>query len=303
MIKNEDINVKPFLKWAGGKDKLFKQLERYLPTEIQNNSIKSYYEPFLGGGAVFFKLIQSCNFENVLLSDVNEELILVYKVIQNNVFELMEYLDQLKIKYLKLSNIDKEKYYYDLRAAYNYQRFNINYQRYSEFWIPRAAQMIFLNKTCYNGLYRQNLRGEFNVPFGKNYLPLIYESQNLECISLHLKNVTILSSDFEVILQNVPKDSFVYLDPPYRPISKTSRFNDYYKLRFNETDNNRLVNSLNDLNKSGVKFMLNNSFSVDDQYIDKNYSSFVTSIIVANRMMSSQSNKRGKISEIVITNY
>ena len=296
-------SIKPFLKWAGGKDKLFNQLEIFLPPEIKKGEITNYYEPFLGSGAVFFNLIKQQTFEKVVLSDINEELILVYTVIQNDVEELIQILDQLKSRYLQLSDSDKEKFYYDLRTAYNYMRFNINYKKYSNAWIPRAAQMIFLNKTCYNGLYRQNLRGDFNVPFGKNFSPPLYEYDNMLLISSILKKTNILISDFEDILDQVPQDSFVYLDPPYRPISKTARFNDYYKLGFNEKDNDRLMHLLKILNQNGVKFMLNNSFKVNDEYVQKYYSQYNIAFIKANRMMSSIPNKRNKVSEIVITNY
>ena len=180
---NDNIqHIKPFLKWAGGKDKIYSQLEQFLPDDICHGKIDNYYEPFLGSGAVFFNLAKRYQFKNIFLSDINEELILVYKVVKKNPVELIQILDQLKNKYNRLSDKDKEKFYYDLRTTYNYLRFNINYKKYSDAWVPRAAQMIFLNKTCYNGLYRQNLRGEFNVPFGKNYYPPIYEYDNLIAI-------------------------------------------------------------------------------------------------------------------------
>lgn len=295
-------NIKPFLKWAGGKDRLFNQLEQYLPSELTRGKIKNYYEPFLGSGAVFFNLIKRKNFDAITLSDVNEELILVYKVVQNDVEELMQILEQIKKKYLGLSDIDKEKFYYELRTSYNYMRFNINYSKYSYLWIARAAQMIFLNKTCYNGLYRQNMRGDFNVPFGKNFTPPLYDRENLLTISSILRKVKIEVADFENVLMQIPENSFVYLDPPYRPISKTARFNDYYKLGFSEDDNNRLIKNLDILTQKGVKFMLNNSF-YDNEYIDKHYTMFNISFIQANRMMSSIPTKRNKVSEVVITNY
>ncbi|MDR0232157.1 MAG: Dam family site-specific DNA-(adenine-N6)-methyltransferase [Dysgonamonadaceae bacterium] len=300
----EEFNdPKPFIKWAGGKDKLYSQLEQWLPFNITKGDFKNYYEPFLGSGAVFFNLAKKVSFDNVVLSDINEELILVYKVVQRDVSELMELLDQYKNRYSKLSDIDKEKFYYDMRFSYNNQRFNINHKKYSELWISRAAQMVFLNKTCYNGLYRQNMRGEFNVPFGKNYHPSIYDQKNIELVSKLLNRVEIKSSDFSSILDNVLNNSFVYLDPPYRPISKTSNFTDYYKLGFTEKDNNRLMEKLNLLNRQNVKFMLNNSFPLNDEYLKKYYANYSVNLITANRMMSGISSKRGKVSEIVITNY
>ncbi|GHT47620.1 restriction endonuclease subunit M [Bacteroidia bacterium] len=292
---------KPFLKWAGGKDRLFHQLQQCLPTEL--DQVQNYYEPFLGSGAVFFNLVQDFSFRNITLSDINEELILVYKVIQNNVGELMQIIDQYKNRYSKLSNIDKEKFYYEMRNSYNIQRFNINHRKYSDIWIPRAAQMIFLNKTCYNGLYRQNMRGEFNVPFGKNYNPVIYNQTNMELIAKLLNDVEIKTTDFESILNAVKDNSFIYLDPPYRPITKTANFTDYYKLGFTEKDNERLMESLNILNKRKIKFMLNNSFPLNDNYLAEYYTDYKVSVITANRMMSSISDRRCKVSEVVVTNY
>ena len=295
------IRPKPFLKWAGGKDRLFNQLRQYLPIEL--SQVQNYYEPFLGSGAVFFNLVQNFSFKNVILSDINEELILVYKVIQNNVGELMQMIDQYKHKYSRLSDIDKEKFYYEMRNSYNIQRFNINHKKYSDTWIPRAAQMIFLNKTCYNGLYRQNIRGEFNVPFGKNYNPTIYSPINMELIAQLFNNVEIKTTDFESILNAVEDNSFIYLDPPYRPITKTANFTDYYKSGFTEKDNKRLMNSLNILNKRKIKFMLNNSFPLNDNYLAEYYSNYNVSVISANRIMSSIPDRRCKVSEIVVTNY
>lgn len=295
------VRPKPFLKWAGGKDRLFHQLKQCLPIEL--DLIQNYYEPFLGSGAVFFNLVQDFSFKNIILSDINEELILVYKVVQNNVGELMQMIDQYNSKYSKLSNIDKEKFYYEIRNSYNIQRFNINHKKYSDIWIPRAAQMIFLNKTCYNGLYRQNLRGEFNVPFGKNYNPVIYNQTNMELIAHLLNNAEIKTTDFESILNAVKDNSFIYLDPPYRPITKTANFTDYYKLGFTEKDNERLMNGLNILNKRKVKFMLNNSFPLNDSCLTEYYADYKISVITANRMMSSIPERRSKVSEIVVTNY
>jgi DNA adenine methylase len=304
VVEQQTNNIsrpKPFLKWAGGKDRLFHQLQQWLPHEL--NQIRNYYEPFLGSGAVFFNLTQDFSFNNVVLSDINEELILAYKVIQNNVPELIQIIDQYKTRYFKLSTIDKEKFYYEMRSSYNVQRFNINHKKYSDAWIPRAAQMIFLNKTCYNGLYRQNMRGEFNVPFGKNYDPAVYNQQNMELISKLLSNVEIRTTDFESVLKSVDDNSFVYLDPPYKPVSKTANFTDYYKTGFTEQDNKRLMNNLSVLTKRNIKFMLNNSFSVDNDHLTTYYAGYTISTITANRMMSSISDRRGKISEIVITNY
>lgn len=160
---------------------------------------------------MFFKLVQQYKFDSIFLSDLNEELVLTYKVVQQNVFDLLDYLSQYKRKYDKLSDKDKEAYYYEMRTSYNMQRFNVNFNKYSDFYIPRAAQMIFLNKTCYNGLFRQNLKGEFNVPFGKNFNVQIVDANNLINISTILQNTELRCTDFSSSFGNLEKDSFVYL--------------------------------------------------------------------------------------------
>ena len=298
-----DMSVKPFVKWAGGKYKLFEQIRDKLPVELNKGEIKCYYEPFLGGGAMFFKLVQQYKFDSIFLSDLNEELVLTYKVVQQNVFDLLDYLSQYKRKYDKLSDKDKEAYYYEMRTSYNMQRFNVNFNKYSDFDIPRAAQMIFVNKTCYNGLFRQNLKGEFNVPFGKNFNVQIVDANNLINISTILQNTELRCTDFSSSFGNLEKDSFVYFDPPYSPVSKTSNFTSYCKDSFYYKDQLRLSNLFRKLDKSGAKLMLSNSYVENNDIMSELYDGFCFSYIYSQKTMPSIVSKRGKVKELLITNY
>ena len=164
---NKKLTAKPFMKWAGGKSQLLGQFQKYYPKELKTGQIKKYFEPFLGGGAVFLDVAQKFSIESAFLSDINEELILAYKVIQRKPESLIEFLWKYSMQYNNLSEEERKEYFYEVRTNLNLQRFQINYRRYSENWIPRAAQLIFLNKTCFNGLFRLNKKGEFNVPFGR----------------------------------------------------------------------------------------------------------------------------------------
>lgn len=306
-MEHSSYKVSPIIKWAGGKTKVFSQLRNKMPIELLNGKIRNYYEPFFGGGAVFFNIIQSLKFDKCVLSDINEELMLLYNVIQRDTKKLIDFVGKFQQQYDSLKELDKEKYYYDIRTTYNIERFNINHNDYSYLFIPRAAQMLFLNKTCYNGLYRQNLRGEFNVPFGKNYYPKIIDKNNLLAVSEILKNVKIECRDFQDICLEIDNtNSFVYLDPPYRPVSKSANFTSYHKLNFTDKDQIRLSETFKVLDNRKIKSMLNNScINVNDKVgtIEKYYEGFNISYISSSSTMSSIMNKRKKINEMVITNY
>lgn len=300
-------NFKPIIKWAGGKTKIYPQIEKRLPNELFNGNIKNYYEPFFGGGAVFFNIIQKAKFEKCVVSDINEELILFYNVVKNDPNKLISFIDKYYKEYMNLSEIDKEKYYYDLRTTYNYERFNISYNDYSYLFIPRAAQLLFLNKTCYNGLFRQNLRGEFNVPFGKNYIPPLLDVNSIIQIGNILKNVDIKCDDFQNVCEEIDgSNSFVYFDPPYKPISKKGGFTNYHKSNFTEKDQLRLLSTFNDLNSKNVKIMLNNSCVNQDNNavsIESYYEIYNIDYMKSSSTMSSKIEYRKKINELVITNY
>ena len=300
--------AKPFLKWAGGKTQLIEQLEAYYPKALKTGHIKNYYEPFLGGGAVFFHIINHYPVENFYLSDINEDLILVYQVIQKAINPLLDLLDTYQKNYLNLEQEQRKAYFYQIREQYNQTRFKQNSLEISKPWISRAAQLIFLNKTCFNGLFRNNQKGAFNVPFGAYKNPKILDETNLINVSQVLKKVFLNVADFrELEKQKMSKDSFIYLDPPYRPISPTSNFTTYSKSRFDEAAQIRLANTFKGLNRQGVKLMLSNSdpknIDKNDHFFETQYDGFHIQRISANRMINSVGSQRGKITELLITNY
>jgi len=307
MIVENQTDVKPILKWAGGKSQLLTEINLRLPKELKNGIIKNYCEPFLGGGAVFFFIAQNYFLEKLILVDINEELILFYDVIKNNPHELIDLIDQYKSKFNSINEKEQEKFYYEVRNNYNCNKNEINFRKYDKNWITRAAQLLFLNKTCFNGLFRQNSKGEFNVPFGKYKNPQFYEKENILIVSQLLQSAELFVGDFENIERFIDETFFVYFDPPYRPISKTSSFTSYTKNDFDEKDQIRLAELFKRLDKKGAKLMLSNSDphneNPDDHFFETYYQNFKIERVLASRMINSNGNGRGKINELIITNY
>lgn len=305
-VNRKDLPAKPFLKWAGGKSQLLEKFRSFYPEQL-NNNITTYYEPFVGGGAVFFDLAQRYQFQSAFLYDINSELILTYHVIQQDVFKLIEILESLKNKYDKLTEERKTAFFYDMRSAFNRERLHINYLNYSEDWITRAAQIIFMNKTCFNGLFRFNQKGEFNVPAGRYKNPKILDSQNLLLVSELLKIAEIKKADFTEVEKDLKGNSFVYFDPPYRPISTTSVFTSYSKHKFEDEEQIKLAGLFHQLHQKGALLMLSNSDpknnNPDDNFFDDLYRNYHISRIPARRMINSNPAKRNAINEIVVTNY
>ena len=267
------LDARPFLKWAGGKTKLIEQYNLYFPKVY-----KTYYEPFLGGGAVFFYL----NPTNAILTDINAELVNAYRCVKDNVEELIKLLDVHKLKHSR-------DYYYDVRR-YTYATD-----------VEKAARLIYLNKTCFNGLYRENSQGEFNVPIGKYKNPKICNPVVLRAVSVTLQNAQIEVRPFEDILNYARSgNDFVYFDPPYYPLSSTSNFTAYSRYLFSQNDQIKLKEVFAELAKRGVKVMLSNS---DCEFIRELYSEFNIYSILASRLINSKATKRGKISEVLITSY
>lgn len=301
------VGAKPFLKWAGGKSQLLMQFQKLYPFELKLGIIKNYYEPFLGSGAVFFNIIQNYKIEQAYLYDINEELIITYRVIQEDVDKLLEFLHSYQKTYNSLSVKKKKEFYYEQRTNYNLQRFNINYKSYTENWIPRAAQLIFLNKTCYNGLYRVNSKGEFNSPAGDYENPNICDEKNLLLVNRVLQAATIKSGDFKEIQNDLKENSFIYFDPPYRPLSATSNFNNYSHQSFSDKEQIELADFFIRLHKQGHKLMLSNSdpknVNPKDDFFEKLYKGFNIYRVPAKRMINSVATKRGEVNELVITNY
>lgn len=300
--------ARSFLKWAGGKSQLIKRLADFFPHELQTGEIKKYAEPFIGGGALFFHVAQNFpNIERFFISDINEELILAYKVIQQDVGGLISRLSSLEKKYHALSHIKQKDFFYQQRTKFNQELSEIDFENFHDNWLERAATIIFLNRTCFNGLFRVNSKGEFNVPFGDYKNPRICDADNLRAVSELLQRTEIERGDFTVSKGFTDKRTFVYFDPPYRPISKTANFTSYSKFDFGEAEQKRLAAFFAQLSKKGAKVMLSNSDpkneNPDDHFFEDLYEGFQIERVDASRIINCDGSKRGKIKEVVIMNY
>lgn len=273
---------KPFVKWVGGKRQLLKQFRDLglYPPELFDPTTNTYYEPFVGGGAVFFDLLP----ERAELSDLNRELVITYNVIKNNIDELIFSLKQ---------HIYDKEYYLEVRAK------NVN--ELSD--IEVASRFIFLNRTGFNGLYRVNKKGQFNVPFGRYSNPVICDEENLRRVSKELQNVIIKHQDYTSVLKNAQKGDFIYFDPPYYPLNRTSSFTAYTSESFLEKEQTELRDTFVELHKRGCYVMLSNS---DTPFINDLYSEIDGATIhkiTAGRAINSKGSGRGKITELLVTNY
>ena len=274
-IKNADI-PKPFIKWAGGKRQIIKELTDSLPKNYNR-----YFEPFIGGGALFFAVRP----KNAYISDINPELINLYNTVKNNTHSLIKDLRRYKnteTEFYKIRNLDRTPDYKNLTN------------------IEKAGRFIYLNKTCYNGLYRTNSKGQFNAPYGFYKNPNIIDEQNLKICSELLKETEIGLSDFSNIENKIKTRDFVYFDPPYIPINKTSSFTKYYKDDFNTGSQIKLKELCDRLNKKNIYFMLSNSYNETALNLYKEYN---IKKINAIRAINCKADKRGTINELIITNY
>jgi DNA adenine methylase len=293
--------AEPFLKWAGGKRQLINDIEWFLPKEIRN--VDTYIEPFIGGGALLFHLLENYNFKNIHISDVNPELILCYEQLKISADKVIKELEIIINGYEK-SN-DKESFFYEIRSTWNS---NLNLRDLDSLdRFKRVAQVIFLNKTCFNGLFRLNSKGEFNVPYGRYKNPSFPTRETLLEVQKALEKVTIHNDSYEECVNWISGKTFVYFDPPYRPISKTSSFVSYSKGDFDDRNQKELAEFITKLDKLKVKFLLSNSDpkngNLNDEFFDDLYHRFSIERISANRAINSDPNKRGKISELLIRNY
>jgi len=300
--------VKPFIKWVGGKNQLLDQFEQYFPSELKKGQIKQYVEPFLGGGAMFFAISKRYNIEKAYLSDMNKDLILTYIVVQQKSERLLDFLRQFQNEYNSTKQEKRNELFLSVRSHFNDHRFEINYSKYSENWIPRAAQFIFLNKTCFNGLFRLNSKGEFNVPYGKYKTATIFDEENIISASIALQNASITQSMYKNCYSKINQDTFVYFDPPYRPISQTSSFTSYTGNGFNDEQQIELANFFRILdNEKKAKLMLSNSDPTNvnpkDNFFEKAYNGYNICKVTASRAINCKGSKRGKINELLITNY
>lgn len=293
-----DRSLYPFLKWAGGKRQLLHIINENLPSEIYNSKIDRYIEPFVGGGAVLFDLIQKFKFKEIIINDYNEDLICLYKHIRDNVDFLIKEIYRVSEEYLKLDNDSRVEYFYFIRNLYNTT---------SKGTIDKSAYLIFLNKTCFNGLYRVNSRGLFNVPHGRYKNPTILDENNLRTVSGVLQNVNIKHGDFSSTIDFVDEKTFVYFDPPYRPLNNTSSFTSYSKNEFDDNEQIRLADFFDKLNRKKAKLLLSNSdpknIDESDNFFDELYSEYNIMRVEAKRVINSKSNGRGLITELLIKNY
>lgn len=295
-------NVRPFVKWAGGKGSLTSQLNKFYPYELKNGTIEKYIEPFLGGGAILIDILQKFNVNKAYAFDINIDLINSYNIIKNDVNNLIIELGKMETEYLQLGQEERTKYYYNTRDEYNSYKLNEK-----ENSIKKAAQFIYLNRTCFNGLYRVNKSGDFNVPIGKYKNPKICDEQNLMRLSELIQNVEFRYGDYTKSIKYININTFVYFDPPYRPLNKISGFTSYTKEYFNDNNQRELAKYFATLNNMGAKVMLSNSnpknTNKDDTFFDEIYNEFNINKIYAKRMINANSKGRGAISEIVVTNY
>lgn len=270
--------VKPFLKWVGGKRQLLPAIQKYIPKKID-----LYCEPFVGGGAVFFHIQP----KRAIINDLNTELINVYDTIQNDLEALVEDLKTHK---------NDSDYFYKIRSLDREDNFK------SISSVKRASRIVYLNKTCYNGLYRVNNSGEFNAPFGKYKNPNIVNEPILKAVNKYLSSneIEIFNIDYEKLLTQIPQNSFVYLDPPYYPVSESSNFTGYVQGGWGMHDQVRLKNACDNLNERGVKFLLSNSAS---DFIKDLYSGYEINVVKATRAINSNADKRGEVDEVLIKNY
>ena len=292
--------VKPFLKWAGGKTQLLDEIDEYLPFDDKN--ITKYAEPFVGGGAVLFHILNNYELEAIYISDINSDLIDTYISIRDNVDSLVENLGELEELYLSADNYGRKEIFLDKRMRFNYLKLHPD----EASMVEKAALMIFLNRTCFNGLYRVNSKGLYNVPAGRYKNPTICDEKNLSAVSNKLKNVIIVCAPYYESDKFIDDHTFVYFDPPYRPITETAGFTSYTENGFGDIEQENLAKYYDKLCKKGAICLLSNSdpknVNPDDDFFDDLYMNYKVNRVYANRMINSKSSKRGKITEILVTN-
>lgn len=295
---------KPFIKWVGGKGQLLQQLEPQLPHELYDEEF-TYIEPFVGGGAMLFFMLQKFpNIKHVVINDINRNLTEAYKTIKMKPESLIHKLKHIEQQYQVIANYNEQRtYYLEMRRIFNEDKLNS---------IDKTALLIFLNRTCFNGLYRENAKGKFNVPFGRYANPTICNEEIIYADSelLNKYDVQILCGDFKDTAEQIDHFglNFFYFDPPYRPLSTTSSFNSYVKEDFNDDSQRNLADFCRQLSKKGnIKWMLSNSDcsakNPEDTFFEDIYSGFDIQRVYASRMVNANASKRGKLTELLIRNY
>ena len=293
--------VKPFLKWAGGKGQLLKEIEKYYT--FDDGIIKKYAEPFVGGGAVLFDILSKYNLDKIYISDINAELINTYVIVRDCIEELINLLKTYQLEYVPLETEERKSYYMAKRERFNDLKVNGNEAEN----IEKAALMIFLNKTCFNGLYRVNKKGLFNVPMGAYKNPLICDEKNIRAVSEKLQNVRIVCGDYRKSADFIDEHTFVYFDPPYRPLTETASFTAYTENLFNDEEQIELAEFVERMNKKCAKIVVSSSdpknSNTEDDFFDKIYSAHKIKRVEATRMINCNSEARGKIKELLISNF
>lgn len=297
--KEHKAEIKPFVKWVGGKGQLVDEIAKMFPADSEKMLTK-YAEPMVGGGALFFSVLSKYQFEKFYISDINSELINAYIAIKQDVETLIERLNEMQMTFLPLDENGRKFYYYNIRDKFNTVKLDDSTST------EKAAYFIFLNKTCFNGLYRVNRKGQFNVPMGSYKNPTICDEENLRSIHTALQNVIIICGDYTLSRSFIDNNTFVYLDPPYRPISETSMFTSYNVDAFDDNEQIRLSKFIDELNAAGAKIVLSNSdpknINSEDNFFDDLYKSYKIHRVSATRMINSNAEKRGKINELLICN-
>lgn len=294
------VNVKPFIKWVGGKSQLIEQLDAQLPADFDSLEDVTYIEPFVGGGAMLFYMLQHyLNINHAIINDINPDLTTCYRTVRDNPKELIASLQDIENTYLSLNTEEARKeFFMVVRNRYNEKNLDP---------IENTTKFFFLNKTCFNGLYRVNKKGLFNVPFGRYSNPTICNPETILKDSELLQRVEILNGDFEETFKYAQGNTLFYFDPPYRPLSDTSSFNNYAKEAFNDDSQIRLKKYCDRINDAGFKFMLSNSdgksVNGEDNFFDVLYAAYQIERVLASRSINSNPNKRGELTEILVRNY
>ncbi|AEC01780.1 Dam family site-specific DNA-(adenine-N6)-methyltransferase [Parasphaerochaeta coccoides] len=295
----ECLPVKPFVKWAGGKAQILDEIRRLYPSGL-GATITKYAEPFVGGGAVLFDILSKYQLDEIYISDINRELIATYTHIRDDVGELVDALRTMEQEYIPASDDDRKEYYYEKRERFNHLKAE------SDTSVEVAALFIYLNRTCFNGLYRVNSKGGFNVPMGSYKNPTICDENNLAAVSERLQNVEIVCGDYKESWSFIDKRTFAYFDPPYRPLSDTASFTSYAQDGFDDDKQEELARFIKELSRKGAYVVASNSdpknTNEGDNFFDELYNSLSIARISASRTINSVGDKRGRVSELLISN-
>lgn len=293
-------NARPFIKWVGGKGQLISQLNSLLPHDFQQWEDVTYIEPFVGGGAMLFHLLSHYpNIKRAVINDINKDLTTCYEIVRDKPCDLIRALQDIQTEYDSLlKDTFRQEFYYRMRDRFNTKALDA---------LENTVLFFFLNKTCFNGLYRVNKKGGFNVPFGKYESPTFFNEEVIYADSELLQNVEIMNGDFEETFSKIQGKSLFYFDPPYRPLSNTSSFNSYSKEDFNDTAQIRLKQFCDRIHEAGAYFMLSNSDgrgkNVHDTFFDELYAAYSIDRVWASRCVNANASKRGKLTEILVRSY